>query len=113
MLIMLALAIAACGMAPAIATAEDIDTNPEADEFQQEVERTAAEYDDALQKVAEATEALDKNRARIEELEVQIPEQEARSNVAVREQYKLQQQSSGVLELLLGADSFYDFLQNF
>ena len=93
--------------------AEDIDTNPEADEFQQEVERTAAEYEDAMRKADEATEALDQNRARMEELEAQIPEQEARSSTAVREQYKLQQQSSGVLELLLGADSFYDFLQSF
>lgn len=109
----LMLAGAACGIAPVSALAEDIDTDPQADEFQQEVERTAAEYDDAMRKVAEATEALDQNRARMEELEEQIPEQEARSSVAVREQYKLQQQSSGVLELLLRADSFYDFLQSF
>jgi hypothetical protein len=38
--------VAACGMAPSAAMAEDIDTNPEADEFQQEVERTAAEYEE-------------------------------------------------------------------
>ena len=112
-IVSLMLAGTACGIAPVSALAEDIDTDPQADEFQQEVERTAAEYDDAMRKVAEATEALDQNRARMEELEEQIPEQEARSSVAVREQYKLQQQSSGVLELLLKADSFYDFLQSF
>ena len=109
----LLVALALIGPTAGVALAEDIDTDPAADEFQQEVERTSAEYNDAVAKVEQASAALDENRKRISELEVEIPEQAARSGQALREQYKLQQQGSGVLELLLGADSFYDFLASF
>lgn len=112
------LALLACALSfaltnlPQVALAEDIDTNPAPDEFQQEVERTAAEYNDAVAQVERATAALDENRARIAELETAIPQQQARSGSAVREQYKLQQQSGGMLQLLLSSDSFRDFLAN-
>lgn len=107
--------VAACVLlaTPAPALAEDIDTNPIPDEFQLEVERTAAEYEQAVANVDEASRKLDENRARIAELEEAIPAQESRSGAAAREQYKLQQQGSGVIDLLLSADSFYDFIVSF
>ena len=94
------------------AYAEEIDTDPQPDELQQEVERTAAAYQEALDQVAVAEQALVENRDRITELEEAIPLQQARSDAAARELYKIEQQSGGVLELLLGSDSFFDFITN-
>ena len=91
---------------------EDIDTEPVADEFQQEIERTAAEYEKASKELKKANKAVKKNSKRIKELEKQIPEQQVRSASAAREQYKLEQQGSGLLELLLNCDNFYDFMMN-
>lgn len=94
------------------AYAEDIDTDPVADEFQQEIERTAQEYEDAKAAVALAKQALEENRARVNELEQEIPLQQERSDSAARELYKIEQQSSGIVELLLSSDSYFDFLTN-
>ena len=107
---MLALALVLAFRASALA--EDIDTNPEADELQQQIEQTAKAYDEAKAAVAAAEDALDENRERIAELERAIPAQQARSDAAARELYKLQQQRVGIVELLLGAEDFYGFLAN-
>ena len=95
------------------AWAEDLDTNPEPDEFQQEVERTAAEYESAIAQVDAAKTALEENRARLSELEAVIPEQQERSDTAARELYKIEQQGSGIVEMLLSSESFSDFISNF
>ena len=94
------------------AYAEDIDTDPEADALQQQVERTAAAYDEAVAVAEEAQAALEENRASIAELEAQIPGQQARADAAARELYKFQRHSAGLLDLVLSSDSFYDFLSN-
>lgn len=83
---------------------------PVADEFQQEVERTAAEYDTALAELAQAKADIQENTVRIDELSAEIPEQQQRGSTAARELYKLQQQGSGLLQMLLESDDFYDFL---
>ena len=69
-----ALALAgSCAAFPAAASAEDIDTNPTPDELQLRVERTAAEYDEALVQADEAAAAIEEHDARIAELEKLIP----------------------------------------
>ena len=98
--------------APGPAWAEDIDIYPVADEFQQEVERTAAEYDEALAAVAQAEADIQENTVRIDELAAKIPEQQERGDNAARSLYKLQQQESGLLQLLFDSGSFYEFLVN-
>lgn len=94
------------------ALAEDIDTNPAADAFQQQVENTAAAYDEALAAADAASTSLADNEARIAELEALIPVQQKRSEAAARELYKIEQQSLNMVDLLLSAESFYDFLSN-
>lgn len=94
------------------ALAEDIDTDPEADELQQEVERTAAEYESALFQVEAAQNALVENRERLVELQESIPAQQKRSDAAARELYKIERQGSGIVEMLLSSSSFSDFLTN-
>ena len=94
------------------AYAEDIDTNPTADELQQEIERTGAELEAADARVAEVEANLAENTARIAELEKEIPLQQERSNAAARELYKAQKQSFGIVEILLGSESLSDFVNN-
>lgn len=109
---MLALAVSSPPLSSGLALAEDIDTDPAADSFQAEVERTAAAYDEAVAAAQKAGESLEENEARIAELEALIPAQQARSEAAARELYKFQQERLGVIDLLLGADSFFGFLAN-
>lgn len=114
--------IAACSIAGTVAAsplvsagqaqAEDIDTNPSANALQQQVENTAAAYDEALVAAQEADEALRDNEARIAELEALLPAQQARSDAAARELYKFQQQGTGVIDLVLSSGDFYEFLTN-
>ena len=99
-------------LAPASAAAEDIDTNPTPDEFQQKIEQTAADLEEANAKVAEANEAIRSHRAEITKLESQIPAQQARSDAAARELYKMEQEAPGILDLLLNSENFFDFLNN-
>ncbi|MBR0404717.1 MAG: hypothetical protein IJI68_05895 [Eggerthellaceae bacterium] len=103
----------ALALAPAkFAWAEDLDMYPVADEFQQEVERTAAEYDSAREKLAQAEADIQENTVRIDELSAEIPQQQQRGAVAARELYKIQQQGAGLLQMLLESDDFYGFLAN-
>lgn len=104
------LAVLACVLYAKSAYAEDIETDPQADEYQQEVERTAKAYEESLAKVEAAEKALKENRNRADELEVSIPAQQAKSDVAARELYKIEQQGIGILEMLLTSGSFHDFI---
>ena len=56
------------GMAQRTAWAEDIDTNVQADAAQQEVERTAAEYDQAISRIGDLNQQIADNEARIAEI---------------------------------------------
>lgn len=109
----LACSLLPCFSAHDTAFAEDIDTDPAADAFQLEVERTAAAYDEAVSAAEEAGESLAENEQRIAELEALIPSQQARSEAAARELYKFEQQRLSVIELLLDSDSFFEFLSCF
>lgn len=110
-IVAIALAASLCAV-PSLAFGEDIDTDPEADALQQQVERTAVAYDEAAATADAAGKALDENSARIIELEALIPAQQARSDAAARELYKFQQQSPDVVDLLLSSSDFFDFLAN-
>ena len=95
------------------ALAEDLDTNPDPDALQLEVERTAAELEDARTRVQETQTAITENQARITELETQIPGQQKRSDEAIVELYKMQYDSYDVLDMLLSSQNLDDFLRNY
>ena len=101
-----------CLFLHASAQAEDIDTNPTPDELQQEIERTAAELEAAEAHSAELAEQLEANSARLSELEAKIPGQQKRSDAAVRNLYKTQQSSFGIIEIVLSSESLSEFLGN-
>ena len=79
-------------------------------ELQQQIEERTEAYAAARDEVDAATNAIEENRERIEELEREIPEQQERSARAAREMYKFQQQGMGIIDFLLSAGNFYDFL---
>ena len=94
---------------PQRALAEDIDTNVQADAAQQEVERTAAEYDRAISRIDELSQQIADNEQRIEELEESLPEQQQRSSAACVKLYKAQASTPGLIEMVLSSQNVVDF----
>lgn len=111
--IALAAACAATTLAPTVTLATEAEDEAEQTELQRlqrEVERTAEEYDEALAVVEELDAKIAENEARIAELEDQIPVQRARASEAIAAHYKLQQETPGIVELILSSDSFNEFI---
>ena len=98
------------GLSQQTAWAEDIDTNVQADAAQQEVERTAAEYDQAISRIDDLNQQIADNEARIAEIEETLPAQQERSSAAAVRLYKTQASTPGLLEMVLGSDNIVDFL---
>ena len=94
------------------AFAEDIDTNPAADELQQEIERTSAAYFEASAQVESVKSSIEANEALVAELEAAIPAQQERSDAAASNLYKFQQRSGSLIDLLLNSENFFDFIAN-
>ena len=91
---------------------ESIDTNPSVDELQRRIEESAAALDEARARAEEAAAGVAAVQAEISDLERQIPVQQKRSDKAARELYKLESQSSGLLDLLLASSDFENFMNN-
>lgn len=106
---LLAFLLAFLGWQPE-AYAIDEATQLTAYELEQEVERSQAAYAEARAEVEKANEAVAENEERIAAIEAQIPEQQRRSAAATRELYKFQQESAGIVDFLLSAGDFYEFL---
>ena len=98
-----------------IAFADDTDTIEDkqltAYELQLEIEARQESLAAAYEEVDEAAGAIDEKQWLIDELDRQIPEQRKRSAQAARELYKFQNQSAGIIDMLLNSGSFEDFLK--
>ena len=92
------------------ALAEDIDTNPQPDEFQQRIEDSATAYNDAMARVDELQKQIDENAQAIAELEEIIPLQKERASSACVDLYKAQQDTASILDLILSSESLSDFI---
>lgn len=97
------------GLSGQKALAEDIDTNVQADAAQQEVERTAAEYDQAMARIDELNQQISDNETRIAEIEETLPAQQERSSAAAVKLYKTQASTPGLLEMVLSSENIVDF----
>lgn len=93
-----------------VALAEDIDTNPQPDEFQQQIENSATAYNDAMARVDELQKQIDGNAQAIAELEEKIPLQKERASSACVDLYKAQQDTASILDLILSSESLSDFI---
>ncbi len=109
MLCMVAVSFAA----PRVACAKTTDIDAEADAAQQEVERTAAAYDEAVALVDELDAKIADNEQRIEQIEAALPEQQERSAQAMRFMYKFQQQVHALIDMVLGAGDLNSFLTTY
>ena len=92
------------------ALAEDIDTNPQPDELQQQIESSATAYNDAMARVDELQKQIDENAQAIAELEEKIPLQKERASSACVDLYKAQQDTASILDLILSSESLSDFI---
>lgn len=79
-------------------------------EFQQRVEETAAAYNDAVAQREQLEAQAAECQARIDELQAQIPLAQDRAAEAIRSQYKYQQGSNALLELLFSSEGFEQFV---
>ena len=105
-----------CGFAVTIAAllaspnAAVADPAEELQAVQQQIQQGNQDYEAATQRVEELQGQIDENQERIEEIERKLPEQRELAESSLRTLYKMQQGSGGLVELLLGADDFYDLL---
>lgn len=102
-----ALAAIACSLAiatPSPAWADELQ------DLQAKVESTRASFDETSQRVADLESQIQQNTQKIDELEAEMPELKIRAREAARSLYKMNRNSSGLLDLILSSDDFNEFL---
>ena len=104
LLLSASLALATAVAAPTIARAATYE------ELQQRVEEATAAYDEAVANVEKIAGEIKENEAKIDKLEAELPVQKARAAESLRTLYKMQQSSGGLVEFVLSADDFNDFV---
>ncbi|MDP9859696.1 peptidoglycan hydrolase CwlO-like protein [Olsenella profusa DSM 13989] len=82
------------------------------DDLQQKVEDSNTAYNDATDKVSQIQQKIDDNQQKIDDLERQLPDAQSAAAQSVRAQYKLQEGSAGIFELLLSSESLGDLIEN-
>ena len=107
--------IGSLGLGASAATSAFADDNGEdkqltAYQLQLEIEQRQESYVAAREEADQALEAISEKEKDIEKLERQIPAQQERSALAARELYKFQQQSAGLVDMLLSAGSLQNFI---
>lgn len=101
----------ALSMLPSPAYAASAQTLSELSRLQNEVTDAAATYTEATNKAAELQAQIDAGAAEILEIEqVAMPARQQKASEAVSDLYKMHSSASGILALLLNAESFDDFL---
>lgn len=80
------------------------------EELQQQVEEATAAYEEASANVDKIKGEIDDNEQRIADLEAEMPAQRERAAESVRNLYKLQQSSNGLVDLLLSSEDWSEFL---
>lgn len=101
----IAATIAGLGLTPSLAQAA-----PSYEELQQRVEESTAAYDEAIANVSQIQGEIDENEGKIAQIEAEMPAQRARAAESLRTLYKMQQSSNGLLDLVLSAEDFNDFI---
>ena len=91
--------------APRQANAVDIDTS-----YSQKVEECTTAYHEAQERLDELNAQIEENTEHIKQLESDLPAQRERAAASVRTLYKYHQGSNGLLDLVLSADDFNQFL---
>lgn len=104
------LVCATCAV-PASALADDgSDDSDNLDALQQKIDETGSQYDDAVQRVNDLHEQMQDNQQKIDAINAQLPDQQKRGAQAIRSMYMMQNDSAGLLSMVLGSDNIKDFL---
>lgn len=90
------------GSAPAYANTNE--------QLLQRLEQTAKEYRQATEEVERVEAEIAENEQKTEEIEARLPEQRERTAASIKNLYIFQQSSPGLLELVLSATDFNDFI---
>ena len=109
----LALASATCALCCAAVLCTRPALASTTDELQAKVDAAAKTYDEATQKVDALQQKIDEAQGKIDEVQAQLPEQRERAREAVRTMYKMQQNTPGLISLLLTSSDFSDFLTTY
>lgn len=80
------------------------------DELTQQIEQTNESYESASQLVEEIEAKIAANEERISQIEAELPEKREAAANCMKIQYKLQQGSAGLIELLLSAENFNELV---
>lgn len=83
------------------------------DELQAKVDQATQAYNDATAKVNDLQSQMDDAQKKIDEVQSELPAQREKAGVAIRSMYKMQQETPGLVSLLLTSDSFQDFLTTY
>ena len=104
----LAVMVAFCMVvAPKVAHADEEES---LEELEQRVLDTTAAYEEALARVDKVEASITENEEKIAGIEAELPAKRARAAESLRTQYKMQQSSNSLLELLLSSENFFDML---
>ena len=106
----LALVAGGIGLLGDSVTSAQADSKSELAALRQEVARKSEAYSDAMQATANAQQAVDDCKSRIADIESRIPGAQDKAAEAMVTQYKYQQNSAGLLDLILSADGFEQFI---
>ena len=98
------------GLPMAYAATDNIYDEP--DELQRRVERSAENYNEAVARLAAVEAEIEEVQIRIDDLQMRLPEQKAKTSAAVNEYYRLTRSGNYFLELIFGSASFIEFLSN-
>ncbi|MBR3316704.1 MAG: glucosaminidase domain-containing protein [Atopobiaceae bacterium] len=107
----LSVVLAGGATTPALATNNDsASLNSQYAEFAASIEDTTRAYREAEEELASINEQIEQNEAKKADIEARLPEQRARTAKSVKELYILQQATPNLIDLILSADDFNDFI---
>lgn len=75
-----------------------------------ELEELQAQIDELQVGIDELQAQIDETQGRIDEIEAALPAQREHTAASIRTLYKLQQDTTGLVELVLSSESFYEFI---
>ncbi len=74
------------------------------------IDETTRNYQEASAELDELDAIIAENEAKSAEIEAQMPEQRARTAASIKNQYRFQQNSTGLLDLILSSEDFASFI---
>jgi peptidoglycan hydrolase CwlO-like protein len=87
----------------------DITPNPPT-AMQMRIEASAAAYNDAIARADELQRLIDENNERVAQVQQDLPAQQERAEAALISMYKLSESRPTITDVLMGTQSFGDFL---